>query len=143
MGSNIRGQNARRNPVTSTMRPLRRMGPGTGFLQTRKEKKIHSTSLPKPWQCRYHLRKNPEEREFVIDSGTSMHMLSKKDQRSRNPVTVVTVNEVVQMNEDAPINIIYIYIYTRSSSLRGCALTRGHTCCPIARQTVRRARLHL
>ena len=105
MGSNIRGQNERRNPVTST---LRRMGPGTGFLQTRKEKKIHSTSLPKPWQCWYHLRKNPEEREFVIDSGTSMHMLSKKDQRSRNSVTVVTVNEVVQMNEDAP---IYIYIH--------------------------------
>ena len=44
---------------------------------------------------------NTEERMFVVDSGASMHMLSKKDLssdemvamwRSRNPTTVVTAS---------------------------------------------------
>ena len=49
--------------------------------------------------------KNTEERMFVVDSGASMHILSKKDlssdemetlQRSRTPTTVVTANGEVQ-----------------------------------------------
>ena len=45
--------------------------------------------------------KKPEESEFVIESGVSMHMLSKKVlssgeletlRRARNPITVVTAN---------------------------------------------------
>ena len=57
--------------------------------------------------------KSPVEREFALDSGASMHMLSKKElssdeldtlQRSRNLTTVVTANEkcVVQSLEDTP-----------------------------------------
>ena len=47
----------------------------------------------------------PEEREFVVDSGASMHMISKKDLNSaeletvttsRSPMTVVTANGEVQ-----------------------------------------------
>ena len=47
----------------------------------------------------------PEERDFVVDSGASMHMLSEKDlssaelktlRRSRIPTTVVTANGEVQ-----------------------------------------------
>ena len=47
----------------------------------------------------------PEEREFVVDSGASMHMISKKDSNSaelealttsRSPTTVITVNGEVQ-----------------------------------------------
>ena len=43
----------------------------------------------------------PEEREFVVDSGASMHMISKKDWNSteletvttsRRPTTVITAN---------------------------------------------------
>ena len=54
--------------------------------------------------------KNTEERMFVVDSGASMHMLSKKDlssdeldtsRRSRNPTTVVTATGEVQTNEEA------------------------------------------
>ena len=46
---------------------------------------------------------------FVVDSGDSMHMLSKKDLRSdevdilresRTPTMVVTANGEVQTNED-------------------------------------------
>ena len=57
---------------------------------------------------------NMEERMFVVDSGASMHMLSKKDVssdemdpllRSRNPTTVVIANGVRQTNEEAQVYI--------------------------------------
>ena len=50
---------------------------------------------------------SPEEREFVVDSGASMHMMSKKDsssdeqdtlRRSRNPTVVLTANGEVAYN---------------------------------------------
>ena len=52
----------------------------------------------------------PEEREFVVDSGASMHMISKKDLNSaemdalttsRSPTTVITANGEVQTHEEA------------------------------------------
>ena len=58
--------------------------------------------------------KNPEEREFVIDSGASIHMLSKKYlgsgeletlRRSRIPTTVIMVNGEVQTNEEAQVHV--------------------------------------
>ena len=56
----------------------------------------------------------PEEREFVVDSGASMHRISKKDLNfaeletvttSRSPMTVITANGEVQTNEEA---IVYV-----------------------------------
>ena len=53
----------------------------------------------------------PEEREFVVDSGASMHMIGKKDLNSaeletvttsRSPTTVITANGEVQTHEEAP-----------------------------------------
>ena len=58
--------------------------------------------------------KNTEERMFVVDSGGSVHMLSKKDLRSdemdtlrmsRNPWTSVTANGEVQTNEEAQVYV--------------------------------------
>ena len=58
--------------------------------------------------------KSPEEREFVVDSGASMHMLSKKDlssdeldilRRSRNTTVGVTANGEVQTNEEAQVYV--------------------------------------
>ena len=58
--------------------------------------------------------KSPEEREFVVDSGASMHMMSKKDlssheldtsQRSRNPTVVLTTNGEVHTNEEAQVYV--------------------------------------
>ena len=52
--------------------------------------------------------KKKEEREFVVDSGASMHMLSTKDLNSaelgtvrvsKSPTTVVTANGAVQTKE--------------------------------------------
>ena len=54
----------------------------------------------------------PEEREFVVDSGPSVHMSSRKDLNSaeletvttsRSPMTVVTANGEVQTNEEATV----------------------------------------
>ena len=56
----------------------------------------------------------PEEREFVVDSGPSMHMSSKKDLNSaeletvttsRSPTTVTTANGEVQTNEEATVYV--------------------------------------
>ena len=52
----------------------------------------------------------PEEKEFVVDSGASMHIVSKKDlnsaeletmRTSRSPTTVMTANGEVQAREEA------------------------------------------
>ena len=56
----------------------------------------------------------PEEREFVVDSGVSMHMISKKDvsdaeidtlTKSCSPTIVITANGEVQTHEEA---IVYV-----------------------------------
>ena len=55
-----------------------------------------------------------EERMFVVDSGASLHVLSKKDLRSdemdtlrrfRNPTTVVTASGEVQTNEETQVYV--------------------------------------
>ena len=56
--------------------------------------------------------KRPEEREFVVDSGASMHMMSKKEssseemgtvKRSRNPTVVLTADGEVHTHEEAQV----------------------------------------
>ena len=56
----------------------------------------------------------PEEWEFVVDSGASMHMINKKDLNfdeletvttSRSPTTVITANGEVQTNEEATVYV--------------------------------------
>ena len=54
--------------------------------------------------------KSPEERDFVVDSGASMHVLRKISsdeldtlRRSRNPVVVLTANGEVHTHEEAQV----------------------------------------
>ena len=56
----------------------------------------------------------PEEREFVVDSGSSMHMISKKDvsdaemdtlTKSCSPTTVINANGEVQTHEEATVHV--------------------------------------
>ena len=56
----------------------------------------------------------PEEREFVVDSGASMHMISKKDLNSAEmdaltklcgPTIVITANGEVQTHEEATVYV--------------------------------------
>ena len=56
----------------------------------------------------------PEEREIVVDSGASMHMISKKDlsdaemdtlTKSCSPAIVITANGEVQTHEEATVYV--------------------------------------
>ena len=49
----------------------------------------------------------PEETEFVVDSGASMHMVSKRDLNSAElePTTVMTANGEVQTREEATVYV--------------------------------------
>ena len=56
----------------------------------------------------------PEEREFLVDSGASMHMVSKRDlnsaelgtmRTSKNPTTVMTANGEVLTRENATVYV--------------------------------------
>ena len=56
----------------------------------------------------------PEEREFVVDSGASMHMISRKDlskaemdtlTKSCSPTIVITANGEVQTHEEAIVHV--------------------------------------
>ena len=62
----------------------------------------------------------PEEREFVVDSGASMHMISKKDlnsaemdtlTKSCSPTIVITANGEVQTNEAATVYVRELDIF--------------------------------
>ena len=62
----------------------------------------------------------PEEREFVVDSGASMHLISKKDlnsaemdtlTKSCSPTTVITANGEVQTHEEAIVKIKELDIF--------------------------------
>ena len=72
-------------------------------------------SLSEVWSLPAPSSTKLEEREFVVDSRASMHMLSRRDLNSaeldtvrvsRNPTTVITANGEVQMNEEAT---VYFY----------------------------------
>ena len=62
----------------------------------------------------------PEERKFVVDSGASMHMISKKDlsdaemdtlTKSRSPTMVITANGEVQTHEEATVYVKELDIF--------------------------------
>ena len=54
-------------------------------------------------------------KEIVVDSGASMHLLSRKDlnsaelEYSGNPTTVTTANGDVQTNEEATVHVNDLY----------------------------------
>ena len=62
----------------------------------------------------------PEEREFVVDSGASMHMISKKDlnsaamdtlTKSCSPAMVTTANGEMQTHEEATVYVKELDIF--------------------------------
>ena len=72
-----------------------------------------------------------EEREIVVDSGASMHLISKKDlndaemdtlTKSCSPTIVMTANGEVQTNEEATVYVKELVGYVLYfESLRGYA----------------------
>ena len=64
--------------------------------------------------------KEPEEREFVVDSGACMHMVSKKDLNSAgletmriSPTTVITANGEVQTREEATVYVRELDLFVK------------------------------
>ena len=82
------------------------------FTSSKKKTRLQSTFPRREWVLPAASTKEPEDREFVVDSGASMHMVSKKDlnsaeletmRTSRSPTTVMTANGEVQTREEATV----------------------------------------
>ena len=79
-----------------------------------KEKNKAAFFSPSENSCLPASNLKPEEREFVVDSGASMHMFSKKDlnyaemdtlTKSCSPTTVTTANGEVKTHEEATVYV--------------------------------------
>ena len=88
-------------------------------LKLKEKIKQHSSHLRKIGaSCASTLK--PEEREFVVDSGPSMHMISKNDLNSAemdtltklcSPTIVITANGEVQSHEEATVYVKELHIF--------------------------------
>ena len=85
-----------------------------------KEKNKAAFFSPSKNRCLPASTVKPEEREFVVDSGASMHMISKKDfnsaemdtlTKSCSPTIVITANGEVQTNEEATVYVKELEIF--------------------------------
>ena len=85
----------------------------------------------------------PEEREFVVDSGASVQMVSKKDLNSagletvrvsKSPTTVGTANGEVLTKEEAT-------VCQRIGFIRDSGASRRYTGSSLTRKTLRRSRV--
>ena len=107
-----------------------------------KLKEKHKTAFFSPsenWCLPAPSTLKPEEREFVVDSGASMHMISKKDLNSveletvttsRSPTTVITANGEVQTHEEATEYVKELDIFLTMKVLEDtpAVLSRGKLC---------------
>ena len=87
--------------------------------------------------------KGQEEREFVVDSGKPMHMLSKKDLSSDELDTLPRSRNSTYSQWGSAYKRGSTSIRSRSKSLRDCPVARRHACCPVAWKTLRRPRIVL
>ena len=84
------------------------------ILKLKKERQSYILFASDEWVFRAASTIKLEEREFFVDSGASMHMLSRKDVNSaeletvkvfKNPATVATANGEVQTKEEATVYV--------------------------------------
>ena len=112
-----------------------------GSVHKLKEKnKATFHSLSAVWSLPEPSSMKPKEREFVVDSGASMHMQSRIDLNStelenvrvsRNPTTAITAKGEVQTNEEAT---VYVYDLDLSVTVQIledtiAVLSLGKLCC--------------
>ena len=107
-----------------------------------KLKRKHETTFFSPsenWCLPAPSTIKPEEKEFVVDSGASMHMISKKDLNfaeletvttSRSPTTVKTANGEVQTNEEATVyvRVLVVFLTTKVLEDTPAVLSLGKLC---------------
>ena len=84
------------------------------MYKLKEKEKATFNSLSEEWVMPPASTINPEEREFVVDSRASMHMVSKKDLNkaeletvriSKNPTTVMTANGEVLAEEETTVYV--------------------------------------
>ena len=100
------------------------------ILKIKEKHKTAFFSLSENWCLPAPSNLKPEEREIVVDSRASMHMISKKDLNSaeletvttsRSPTTVITANGEVQTNEEATVYVKELDIFLTMKVFRGYA----------------------
>ena len=107
-------------------------------LKLKREKKQHSSHLRKN-RCLRASTLKLEEREFVVDSGASMHMISNKDlnstemdtlTKSCSPTTVITPSGEVQTHEEATVYVKELDIFLAMKVLEDtpAVLSLGKLC---------------
>ena len=96
------------------MRPRRRVEDSEKYPEAQRKEQNDLFSLTEVWRLPAPSVMKPEERDFVVDSGTSTHMLSRKDLNSaeletvrvsESPTRVVTANGEVQTNDEATVYV--------------------------------------
>ena len=104
-----------------------------------KEQKRATFFSPSENRCLPASTLKPEEREFVVDSGASMHMISKKDlndaemdtlTKSCSPTIVITANGEVQTHEEATVYVKELDIFLTMKVLENtpAVLSLGKLC---------------
>ena len=104
-----------------------------------KEKNKATFFSPSENRCLPASTLKPEEREFVVDSGASMHMISKKDlsdaemdtlTKSCSPTIVITANGEVQTHEEATVYVKELDIFLTLKVLENtpAVLSLGKLC---------------
>ena len=104
-----------------------------------KEKNKTAFFSPSENRCLPASTLKPEEREFVVDSGASMHMISKKDlskaemetvTKSRSSTIVITANGEMQTHEEATVHVKELEKFLTMKVLENtpAALSLGKLC---------------
>ena len=106
-----------------------------------KSRKKHKTAFFSLYEnlCQPASTLELEDREFVVDSGASMHMISKKDlndaemdtlTKSCSPTIVITANGEVQTHEEATVYVKELNIFLTMKVLENtpAALSLGKLC---------------
>ena len=109
----IRGSVPRKDWKTRAMCPKQGLRSCQKYIQAQSERQSYVLLA-----CKVGLpsasAREPEEREFVVDSRASMHMVSENDfnsseletmRTSRNPTTVMAANGEVRTNKEATIHV--------------------------------------
>ena len=97
---------------TTAMRPMQGTEPCQKHIQAQRKNKATFHSPAEECVLPAASTKEPKEREFPVDWGASVHMVSKRDlnsaeletmRTSRSPTTVMTANDEVQTIEEATV----------------------------------------
>ena len=115
------------------------MEAGEKHLKLKEKHETAFFSLSENWCLPAPSTLKPEEREFVVDSGASMHMINEKDLNSaeletvttsRSPTTVITANGEVQTHEESTVYVKELGIFLTMKVLQDtpAVLSVGKLC---------------